>query len=424
VSLGDTLQTVALDPTSFDARLAVESQLWDNYKFNRLIVHYVPIVAKTQAGQFVMYYDADIQDSTDTALGIAALQVATAHEYNIASAICDRVSLNVKPSCFASKLFLRPSGDDLLNIQGFVRFMWSGADIVGPLALGLIYIDYEVEFYNPNLTLTNYVEPAARFDLIHETASTDRDFYPMDILSASDLNKLASSCRLHSLKDSSHNYLYAPPGAKADCQLMLNLVSSYRHVSSVYNDSHDRYYGVYAIPSAIISLWAGDPAAALSTLSVQDDFPHTGFLAEGGYWLADKVAASSNQEDPSTIKTTTGLMYPIVMDPSRMQDIAVWYKAFYSLSETVSSICESGWYFLPTIHNEPSLTVSYYTSKLVSSLLGAFMIYFMKSKGSPSAADREFFKTPRPSEHEQIIKDPQVELPRPIGVKCSSCKSS
>jgi hypothetical protein len=351
VPLGYVLQTFQMDPSALDARLGVESQLWDNYRFRKYVVHYVPIVSKLEPGQIVAYYDADTLDADEDFTGITAIQVASSHRYNVAFSVAEQTSLPIAPDCFAKSLFIRSSDESLLQNQGFIRFLWSGGDLEGPKVFGMVYVEYEIEFFNPSLQPVGFVAPSSLLTYEGtESRTTNPDFYFLDEFSTEALQAALAgtglSAVLHNfgqLGGENHNIIKVPKGVDANVALKLDLGSTSTTASSFYDKT--RWSGCYLIPAAVLDMWTR--ITPLATTTLDDSYPHSGYLTDDGYWYRSIVNLINNSHI-----STSSQDVPLVVRRSSLADIMTWYSQTYGPPATPAQMAEGDLYLLPTLYED------------------------------------------------------------------------
>jgi hypothetical protein len=153
---GDVINTWEVNPTRLGvSRLATVAKLWERYKFRRLSFRYAPIAPSTTGGELLGYVDYDTYDNPTGLTGDQNLQRAWAHLGNRATKLWESgCSWDLKDLDPLTDLYIDSDGsDNRWTNQG--RFiLLAGSAIAGSLALGNIYIDYDVEFYIPQLELT------------------------------------------------------------------------------------------------------------------------------------------------------------------------------------------------------------------------------------------------------------------------------
>jgi len=149
---GDLLKTILINPTSFvDTRLKQFAPLYQRYRFKRLTFIYEPTAPATAAGQLIGYGDYDV-DNLLTVDDPSNINQAAAHA---GQAICQVWELQSFPFGIRddyTTLFTSLTGaaENRLVYQG-VYYLLAATDLPPSLACGNIYVDYEVEFYIPQL---------------------------------------------------------------------------------------------------------------------------------------------------------------------------------------------------------------------------------------------------------------------------------
>lgn len=156
---GDVLYTTVVNPKTLGiSRLATVAQLWERYKFKRLRFRYAPVCPSTTAGQLIGYVDYDTYDDPTGISGVQNLQRAAAHygekPVQVWQGEEKPVSWDIKDIDPLTDLYVDSDGTDpRWTNQG--RFVLLAASAVAAnTACGNIYLDYDIEFYIPQLEMT------------------------------------------------------------------------------------------------------------------------------------------------------------------------------------------------------------------------------------------------------------------------------
>jgi hypothetical protein len=152
---GDVLYTAVVNPKTLGvSRLATVSQLWERYKFKRCTFRYVPVANATQTGQVIGYVDYDTYDNPTGISGAQNLQRAAAHFGEKPAQIWQPVNWVIKDVDPLTDLYVDSDGTDpRWTNQGRLVVLAASA-IASGVACGNIYMDYDVEFYIPQLEET------------------------------------------------------------------------------------------------------------------------------------------------------------------------------------------------------------------------------------------------------------------------------
>lgn len=156
---GDVLISAVVNPALLGvSRLATMSNLYERYKFRSLKFRYDPIANATVSGQLIGYVDYDTQDDPTGIVGVQNLQRAAAHygekPVQVWQGSEKPVFWEVKDVDPLTDLYVDADGTDpRWTNQG--RFVLLAASALpAATALGNIYLDYDIEFYIPQLELT------------------------------------------------------------------------------------------------------------------------------------------------------------------------------------------------------------------------------------------------------------------------------
>jgi len=152
---GDVLYTTVVNPKTLGvSRLATVSALWERYKFRSLKFRYGPVAPTTTAGQLIGYVDYDTYDDPTGIAGVQNLQRAAAHYGEKPVQVWDKTFWEIKDVDPLTDLYVDSDGTDpRWTNQGRLVVLAASA-IANGTACGNIYIDYDVEFYIPQLELT------------------------------------------------------------------------------------------------------------------------------------------------------------------------------------------------------------------------------------------------------------------------------
>jgi hypothetical protein len=156
---GDVLISQVVNPASLGiARLATMAKLYERYKFRSLKFRYAPVANAQVTGQLIGYVDYDTYDDPTGITGIQNLQRAAAHygekPVQVWQGSEKPVFWEIKDVDPMTDLYVDSDGTDpRWTNQG--RFVLLAASaIAATTACGNIYLDYDVEFFIPQLEVT------------------------------------------------------------------------------------------------------------------------------------------------------------------------------------------------------------------------------------------------------------------------------
>jgi hypothetical protein len=161
---GDVLYTTVVNPKTLGvSRLATVSALWERYKFRSLKFRYEPVAPTTTAGQLLGYVDYDTYDDPTGVAGVQNLQRAAAHYGESPVELWSRTFWEIKDVDPLTDLYVDSDGTDpRWTNQGRLVVLAASA-IASSTACGNIYLDYDVEFFIPQLELTPNTGYADKF---------------------------------------------------------------------------------------------------------------------------------------------------------------------------------------------------------------------------------------------------------------------
>lgn len=151
---GDILAAISLNPRLLtNTRLSQFSDLYERYRFRKMNICYKATANATQSGQLIGYGDYD-PDNVLTVDSPSNLSTAAAH---LGQEVCKVWESKRFPFGIVddyTTLFVDPATSDLrLAIQG-VYYILAASDLLAEISsLGNLYIEYEIEFYIPILSI-------------------------------------------------------------------------------------------------------------------------------------------------------------------------------------------------------------------------------------------------------------------------------
>lgn len=156
---GDVLYTTVVNPSTLGlGRLATIAKLFERYKFKSLKFRYAPVANAQVTGQILGYVDYDTMDDPTGTSGVQNLQRAGAHlgekPVQVWQGSEKPVFWEIKDVDPMTDLYCDSDGTDpRWTNQG--RFVLLAASaIASGTACGNIYLDYDVEFYIPQMEST------------------------------------------------------------------------------------------------------------------------------------------------------------------------------------------------------------------------------------------------------------------------------
>lgn len=144
-SVGDILLNGLLTPNLVNTRLAKVAGTWQKYRFLRCQLRYEPSVAVTQAGQVLLFWDTDPMDVLHVS-GSSAINVGKAHGgalTQVAQGTHVPLTIDQKAPLYVSEYGIEPR----LTYQAQYFVIAASTFTSGPLTLGSVWLDYDIEFY-------------------------------------------------------------------------------------------------------------------------------------------------------------------------------------------------------------------------------------------------------------------------------------
>jgi hypothetical protein len=148
---GDILSRILINPSNFNnTRLNQFAPLYQRYRFRKLLFLYEPVCPATTQGQLIGFGDYDVDNliTEDTPTNI---NIAAAH---FGQEVCQVWEARAFPFGVVddfTTLFCRISDAEARLIYQGVYYLFAASDIAADTACGNLYIDYEIEFYVPQL---------------------------------------------------------------------------------------------------------------------------------------------------------------------------------------------------------------------------------------------------------------------------------
>jgi len=158
-----------VNPNTLGGRLEQLADEYEEFKANHLKVIYKPMVPATEAGSFIMYYDAEIDQPMITN-GTSEIVYAASHSAFDDFQVWDSYVLNIDPAAVNIGYFDDDIEEFIETCQGMI-FIEAGATLTASKSYGKLYLEYDFTFQAPaqdfviaensdisiDLTATNYV---------------------------------------------------------------------------------------------------------------------------------------------------------------------------------------------------------------------------------------------------------------------------
>jgi len=152
---GDILINKTVNPKTLGiSRLATASTLWERYKFKSLKFRYAPVAPTTAGGSLLGYVDYDTYDDITGLSGDQNLQRAAAHFGEKPTKLWEDKFWEIKDVDPLTDLYIDTDGTDPRWTNQGRFLLLANSAIPAGTACGNIYLDYDVEFFIPQLELT------------------------------------------------------------------------------------------------------------------------------------------------------------------------------------------------------------------------------------------------------------------------------
>lgn len=142
---GDILATIPLCPSQFGNRLRSIAMMYEKWRIRRMAIRFEGACASTQAGMVLGFVDYDPTEEMGS--GSASLPRASAHLGAKSVKLWDRYSWDVKTLPRTEELYTHQSVTPRTSSMG--NFFLIAATDLDATAPGMLYVDYEIEFYSP-----------------------------------------------------------------------------------------------------------------------------------------------------------------------------------------------------------------------------------------------------------------------------------
>jgi len=141
-----TINAVLLSPDILNGRLALQARTYSRYAFRRVVLHYVPRVATTDVGQFVLSYNIDSAASNVSSGSFAAL---TSNSTAMVTAFRKEAKMAFSYSgdmTWATEYDTTDYGGQRTTAQGAIQG-YPDASSIGALQHGWVWIEYVIDLY-------------------------------------------------------------------------------------------------------------------------------------------------------------------------------------------------------------------------------------------------------------------------------------
>jgi hypothetical protein len=144
------INEIGVSPDLFNGRLALIARTYSRYKFTRITFHYVPRVATSDVGLFALGY---IQDSAYKSFVTPTFATTEGMDPSMTVSFRKEGTLEVRysgPKTWFTEYTASTSADERQTAQGGLMG-YPDATSIGALQHGWIWVDYEIEFYQPSV---------------------------------------------------------------------------------------------------------------------------------------------------------------------------------------------------------------------------------------------------------------------------------
>lgn len=154
---GTAIRNDYISPTSatFDgSRIKAFGYLYEKYLFRRMRYIYVPSVSTSTAGCIILAFDKDFADLTPTGGDVAIRTLMSLQNANMFQ-VWEKQDLNVKLTDLQDFYYTNDSGYDGRLVYTGQLYVVCGSDLLTSTRYGSVYIEYEVELFDPQLDQLN-----------------------------------------------------------------------------------------------------------------------------------------------------------------------------------------------------------------------------------------------------------------------------
>lgn len=157
---GDVRFVADINPTLFglSSRLAQMAILFEKWRINKLKFMYQPAVGSTTVGQLIHYIEYDAANSIPST-GVTNVQIGAAHRTFQPFSVWQPSDVSYDRKANDVELYTSPqSADDRMSQAGQYVVICS-TNFTGTLSPGVVYVEYDIEFYMPQVGITAPSQP-------------------------------------------------------------------------------------------------------------------------------------------------------------------------------------------------------------------------------------------------------------------------
>jgi len=161
-----------VSPKGFGSLLDVESKQYENYRINKIKIHYTPIVPATQAGSIFIYFAND-PSTVQTYTGEDEKRHAATNAHFMSTNVFSSAEMTVVPDDLAKLYLTDPGGNnDALTTQGLL-VVSAGSALPAGVAFGTLYATIHATFEMPSLSHTIDLIASSEVSLFWNHSATD-----------------------------------------------------------------------------------------------------------------------------------------------------------------------------------------------------------------------------------------------------------
>lgn len=149
IQLGNRLTIALVNPAALGSILKKMSQVYEQVKFNHFKIVYKPVVPATTDGSIAIYFRNDTSNPIYE-IGLDELQAASTHQAFVETTVWTPASIDVQPSDMVLRYWDEMNGDFADEVQGMVTVI-ATSNLVADETYGHLYLEYDAEFYSPEL---------------------------------------------------------------------------------------------------------------------------------------------------------------------------------------------------------------------------------------------------------------------------------
>lgn len=138
-----------LDPRGVGGRLQYFAESYAQHKFLKCRLCYEPVAPATESGAIFIYFAPDIGENSFI-VGSNFLQHASTFPCFMQTAVWQEASLDIRPEDALLRYFDSTVGEFRSEAQGVIAVA-TASDLRADLACGVLYLEYDVDFFAPEL---------------------------------------------------------------------------------------------------------------------------------------------------------------------------------------------------------------------------------------------------------------------------------